>query len=148
MGIRIKRIIDGKTYNTETATMLASWSSTDNPETMQRPEYGGILYQTRHGAYFVVQYDDGLEPWESGYQDLIPMDPETAQRWTEKHCSTDDVEKLFGEMPEAGDAEAKLTLRMPESLRRRLVLIADRRQQSLNAWIVRCLEGCAEAAEK
>ena len=51
-------------------------------------------------------------------------------------------------MPEAGAAEAKLTLRMPEALRKRLVALAEARKQSLNAWIVRCLEGCAASAEK
>jgi predicted HicB family RNase H-like nuclease len=51
-------------------------------------------------------------------------------------------------MPEAGDAEAKLTLRMPEVLRKRLTVLAEGRKQSLNAWIVRCLEGCAEAVDR
>ena len=31
-------------------------------------------------------------------------------------------------MPEAGDAEAKLTLRMPEVLRKRLVVLAEGRK--------------------
>ena len=148
MALRVKRIIDGKTYNTETAAQLASWSSTNNPDTAQRPEHGGILFQTRFGAYFVVQYDEGQDPWDDNYERLIPLEPEQAQRWAEKHCSADDVEALFGEMPEAGDAEAKLTLRMPDALRKRLVVLAESRKQSLNAWIVRCLESCAEAADK
>ncbi len=148
MALRVKRIIEGKTYNTETATQLASWSSSGNPDLAQHPEHGGILFQTRFGAYFVVQYDEGQDPWDDNYEKLIPLEPEQAQRWAEKHCSADDVEAIFGEMPEAGDAEAKLTLRMPEALRKRLVALAETRKQSLNAWIVRCLEGCAAAAEK
>lgn len=149
MALRVKRIIDGKTYNTETATQLASWSSTGNPDTANQPyEHGGILFQTRFGAYFVVQYDEGQDPWDDNYEKLIPLEPEQAQRWAEKHCSADDVEAIFGEMPEAGDAEAKLTLRMPDALRKRLVTLAESRKQSLNAWIVRCLESCAEVADK
>lgn len=148
MALRVKRIIDGRTYNTETATQLASWSSTGNPDLAQHPEHGGILFQTRFGAYFVVQFDEGQDPWDDNYEKLIPLEPEQAQRWAEKHCSADDVEAIFGEMPEAGDAEAKLTLRMPEALRKRLVVLAEARKQSLNAWIVRCLEGCAAVAEK
>lgn len=149
MALRLKRIIDGKTYNTETATQLASWSSANNPDTAhQQYEHGGILFQTRFGAYFVVQYDEGQDPWDDNYEKLIPLEPEQAQRWAEKHCSADDVEALFGEMPEAGEAEAKLTLRMPDALRKRLVVLAEGQKQSLNAWIVRCLEGCAESALK
>jgi HicB family len=146
MAIRMKRIIEGRTYNTETATEVASWSGFTDPEAMRAPESGAVLYQTRHGAYFLVSFNEALEPWEDGYEKLTPLDPEQAQRWAEKHCSTEEVERLFGEQPEAGDAEAKLTLRMPEALRRRLVLLAESRKQSLNAWIVRCLETCAEAA--
>lgn len=146
--MRVKRIIEGKSYNTETATQLASWSSTGNPDLAQHPEHGGILFQTRFGAYFVVRYDEGQDPWDDNYEKLIPLEPEQALRWAEKHCSADQVEAMFGEMPEAGDAEAKLTLRMPEVLRKRLVALAETRKQSLNAWIVRCLESCAGAAEK
>ena len=147
--LRVKRIIDGKTYNTETATQLASWSSASDPATAnQQYEHGGVLYQTRFGAYFVVQYDESQDPWDGNYEKLIPLDPEQALRWAEKHCSADDVEAIFGEMPEAGEAEAKLTLRMPDVLRKRLVALAEARKQSLNAWIVRCLEGCAEGADK
>ena len=147
MALRMKRIIDGKTYNTETAAQLASWSSVDDPAMANLAgEVGGVLYQTRHGAYFVVQYDGNLDPWDDGYLKLMPLDPGQAQRWTEQHCSADEVEAEFGEMPEAGAAEAKLTLRMPEVLRKRLVALAEERKQSLNAWIVRCLEGCVEAA--
>ena len=148
MALRVKRIIDGKTYNTETATKLASWSSADNPDTARFPEHGGVLFQTRFGAYFVVQYDERQDPWDDNYEKLIPLEPDQAQRWAEKHCSVEDVEAVFGEMPEAGAAEAKLTLRMPEALRKRLAILAEARKQSLNAWIVRSLEGCAAAAEK
>ena len=41
-----------------------------------------------------------------------------------------------------------MTLRMPEVLRKRLAILAEAQKQSLNAWIVRSLEGCAAAAEK
>ena len=53
------------------------------------------------------------------------------------------IERLFGEMPEAGSGESKFTLRMPDSLRERLAERAKANNQSLNAWMVRCLESCA-----
>ena len=44
--------------------------------------------------------------------------------------------------------EVKFTLRMPDSLRERLAERAKANDQSLNAWIIRCLEPCAaEAAQ-
>jgi hypothetical protein len=54
--------------------------------------------------------------------------------------------QLFGKMPEAGSGESKFTLRMPDSLRDRLAERAKANNQSLNAWIVRCLESCAAQA--
>jgi predicted HicB family RNase H-like nuclease len=76
------------------------------------------------------------------------VQPQQALRWAEQYCSTDTIERLFGEQPEAGDAEAKLTLRMPEVRRQQLAALADANIQSLNAWIVRCLEGCAQVSVK
>lgn len=134
MAIKCKRIIDGKTYNTETATQIVGSSSLN--EFSSRAAY---LYQTRFGAFFLYWFDDqegeGITPWS----------PEQARDWLEKsHAHRPDlIEALFGQMPEAGSGEIKFTLRMPESLRDRLAARAKENNQSLNAWIVRCLETCA-----
>jgi len=140
MAIKCKRIIDGKTYNTETATEIEGW---DIPEEEYAVSHGQHLYQNRFGAFFLHSYqDDGPEgPEES----LEPYTPEQARNWLEKHRSyrVDLIESLFGKMPEAGSGESKFTLRMPDSLRERLAERAKANNQSLNAWIVRCLEACA-----
>lgn len=139
MAIKCKRIIDGKTYNTETATQIAGWGGGDEPY-----ETGNYLYQTRFGAFFSYKYLDGAS--EDDYETIEPLTPEQAREWLEKNQSFDPdlIEKLFGEMPEAGAGEIKFTLRLPESLRDHLAAIAKAKDQSLNAWIVRCLESCAE----
>jgi hypothetical protein len=132
--IRCKRIIDGKTYNTETATLV--WHVGDDAD---GPPGEVALFKTRHGAYFLYYVSD-LGPDEG----IRPMDPSDALAWLEKHCwRAEVIEAEFGEMPEAGDAEARITLRVPETLRRRIASLARERSQSLNAWIVRCLEACS-----
>jgi hypothetical protein len=136
MGHKCKRIIDGKTYNTETATQLAGWDYDEAPF-----PGGAYLYQTRFGAFFL--YASG-GPKEG--EDIIPYTPEQARVWLEKNQQVDVIERLFGEMPEAGSGETKFTLRMPDSLRDRLGECAKANNQSLNAWIVRCLESCAAQA--
>ncbi len=141
MSIRCKRIINGKTYNTETATKCAGYDHTkdDYPIT-----HGQHLYKSRFGAFFLYEYaDDGPEGPE---QDIAPISPDDARKWLEKHrrFDVDLIEKLFGKMPEAGSGESKFTLRMPDSLRDRLADRAKANDQSLNAWIIRCLERCAE----
>jgi hypothetical protein len=142
VAIKCKRIIDGKTYNTETATQIAGHSDYGGPY-----ETGEYLYQTRFGAYFAYSYLDGAA--EDDYEKIVPLTPQQAQEWLEKNESSNVelIEQLFGQMPEAGSGEVKYTLRMPESLRDRLAALAKTNKQSLNAWIIRCLEGCA-APEK
>jgi hypothetical protein len=137
MEIKCKRIIDGKTYNTETATQIVG-SSGDNGFSYR----GSYLYQTRFGAFFLYWFDDGEG------EGISPWSPEQAREWLVKNYSyrTDIIESLFGKMPEAGSGESKFTLRMPDSLRERLAERAKSNNQSLNAWIVRCLESCAAEA--
>ena len=130
---RCKRIINGKTYNTETATLLGQGESDDSP-------IEEALFKTRHGAYFLC-CDNVKNPCEW----IKPLDPDGAQKWVEEHCPTSVRESEFGEAPEAGDPEARLTLRIPEVLHRRIAICADSQKQSLNAWILRCLERCAMA---
>ena len=144
MEYKCKRIIDGKTYNTETATQIAG-SCDDGRGSVG---YGTYLYQTRFGAFFEFSYLDGME--EDNYFKIKPLSPDEARAWLEEEASyePDLIEQLFGEMPEAGSGEVKFTLRMPESLRNRLSAHAKENKQSLNAWIIRCLERCADAEDR
>jgi hypothetical protein len=132
--IRCKRIIEGRTYNTETATCLGFWED---------ERLGFTLYKTRHGAYFAYT-KDYTELWER----IDPISVEEAQTLMEKHCTPEEFEAEFGEMPEAGDPEARITLRIPETLRKRIAAIAESRGQSLNAWILRCIERTAATDSK
>jgi len=135
--VRCKRIINGKTYNTETSTLLGSHDPDDGP-------WEEFLFKTRHGAYFLyADLDDRGEK-------ITPLEPNAAQVWMEENLphDTNAIEAEFGEMPEAGDeTEARITVRIPESLRKRIAAIADERKQSLNAWIQRSLERSATEVE-
>lgn len=141
---KCKRIIDGKTYNTETATLIAAIDKDDHEAGYEGGDY---LYQTRFGAFFRFSYleEPGFGP--DDFESIEPLTPEQAREWLEKNegHNVDLIERLFGRMPEAGSGEIKYTLRMPESLRDRLAARARASEQSLNAWIIRCLETCAGA---
>jgi predicted HicB family RNase H-like nuclease len=132
--VRCKRIIGGKTYNTETSTLLGDFED---------DFYIEMLYKTRHGAFFL--YSENQIEGNIGIQ---PYEPSEAQKWMEEYSSPERLEAEFGQMPDAGDDEARFTLRIPESLRKRVAVIADANGQSLNAWILRCLERCASAKDK
>jgi len=131
--IRCKRIIEGKTYNTETSTSLGQY---------EHDWYTETLFKSRHGAYF-IHVDLPNIPDEK----IVPQGPNKAQRWMEEHGNPEKLEAEFGEMPEAGHSEARITLRIPDTLRKRVAQIADANGQSLNAWILRCLEKYASTFE-
>jgi hypothetical protein len=135
--IRCKRIIDGRTYNTETATHLGHYDPAEFP-------YEEDLFKTRHGAYFLWKFNATSDPEE----EIEPLTPERAQTWMERYCTPEMVESEFGEMPEAGDPEARITLRIPDTLHKRITALAEAQKQSLNAWILRCVERCAAGANK
>ncbi len=143
MPIKCKRIIDGKTYNTETATLIAGSDDTAPDAPWDTGEH---LYQTRFGAFFLCKYFH----WsgDDDYEKIVPFTPDQAREWLETNYSyrVDLIERLFGEMPEAGSEKSKFTLRMPDSLRERLAERAKANNQSLNAWMIRCLESCADPA--
>lgn len=143
MSHKCKRIIDGKTYNTETATQIAGWDD----ENYFPADCGTYLYQTRFGVFFEYNFLDAGD--ERDFEHIKPLTPEEARLWLEKNVSWQPelIESLFGEMPEAGSGEVKFTLRLPESLRNKLSARAKENGQSLNAWMVRCLERCARGGE-
>lgn len=134
----MKRIIEGKTYNTETSIKLHSVSNWDSLDAKWSCpfEQVEILYQTRHGALFLVTICDDPEDVDK----LTPLAPSEAQKWLEENNCVEIIEKLFGEMPEAGESESRITLRMPDTLKNKIELMAQKNGQSMNAWIVKKLE--------
>jgi len=133
--IRCKRIINGITYNTETAALLWPWEEESVCE--QR------LFKTRHGAYFLYEWDYlGLT------EQIIPLDYDAARKWTEDRLpETTFIWEEFAKKPPSEDPEARITLRLPRILHSRIAELAEDHGQSLNAWILRCVEHCAERAE-
>jgi hypothetical protein len=145
----MKRVVNGVTYDTNTATVLArqEW---DNGEGEDR----GVqtLYQTRGGAFFgwtdgekTVWNQRAQEKQQRPFTECLPMSPEEAQAWI---TEGDDVELLhnpFGELPEAAaEAEpgATIYLRLPASLKARVDKAAEKQALSINAYAMKCLERC------
>ncbi len=123
----MKRIIDGKTYNTETSTGIATWN-----------ENRMGLYVTRGGAFFTVSFDT---------DDFCPVTRYEAEQWSQgKYCPVELVNTdIFAEPPEAGEDEAPegtIYLRVPLPLKRQINTSASKAGQSVNAWAMRCLERC------
>jgi hypothetical protein len=127
----IKRVVDGKAYNTDTASFI--WT---NGDPMDPPEIDEALYQTRHGAFFLWRSHTALD-----YEDVVPLSDEDAQKFCEIHGADVDVmERAFGAFPEAGAAETRTTLRLPGKLHQRVSASAAAAGVSVNTYIMRLLE--------
>jgi len=152
----MKRIIQGVTYNTDTATKVAtaSWEGDDGDKF-------GTLYQTRGGAFFVDTettvwtQDEDYGPLEKRVNhEVEPMTRDEAHQWV-LDGEVEVLADIFPDPPEATTEEEEdwivtttVYLRIPSILKGRIEAAAREANQSLNVWAIRCLENCsAKTAE-
>ena len=101
----MRRIIDGKLYNTETATLIGS-DGFSYPGDFHYWEE--TLYQKKNGQFFLVgeggpltRYREQTETnaWTDG-KILNPLSLAEAQEWAEQHISVNKYIEVFGEVEE------------------------------------------------
>ena len=102
----MKKIINNKMYNTETATHIESISYGRNRRDYSY--YEESLYRKKTGEFFLYgsggpasKYRKEVAPhsWESG-EDIIPVTLEEVKRWCEMYISPDYYEEVFGPVEE------------------------------------------------
>ena len=102
----MRRIINGKLYDTETATPLASASS---PEGRSDYRYWAEdLYRSKRGAYFLHGRGGALSSWaesaggntRTGGEGIRVLTDEQARAWVERYANSS-YEAIFGP-PEEG----------------------------------------------
>lgn len=115
----MRKIINGKVYDTETATHVGGW---DNGCYTTDFDYAGEdLYRKRTGEYFVhgeggarsVYAELDGDGW-SGGSAIRPLTYEGARAWAEEHLSAEEYEAEFGEVAE-DEGEVAVTVRVPAS---------------------------------
>ena len=99
----MKRVIDGKLYSTETATILHEYEHGYN--TSDFHHYTEALYRTPKGAYFVAGSGGAMSPYSErlgsgsygGGSGLRVVDESEALEWLEEHGGTDAIIEYFGD---------------------------------------------------
>jgi hypothetical protein len=153
-----KRIINGQTYNTDTATLIAQAEQDfpANSSTGPEGDHAEVkVYQTRGGALFLYTRSqmtrrDRNGNWRPVEENLFePMTREEVEDWVESAGYLDYQIELFhptiGEPPEAtveAEPAASLYIRVPTSLKVRIEEAAETAKLSVNAWAMRCMESC------
>lgn len=99
----MKAIINGKRYDTETATEICDVS----PDGFYRGDFRyeeTSLYRTKRGNWFLAGAGGPMSRWarpiglngHSGGNGVQALDPDEARALLERHHETDAIEKYFG----------------------------------------------------
>tara|TARA_R110002153_G_scaffold212997_1_gene365531 strand:- start:324 stop:635 length:312 start_codon:yes stop_codon:yes gene_type:complete len=101
----MKKIIEGKIYNTKTATMVC-----DTGNNLSVSDFGyerSGLYMTKKGAFFCAgrggamsSYTSYANGQTSGSSGCYPVTIEDALTIAERHASSEVIEKFFSDMIE------------------------------------------------
>jgi hypothetical protein len=101
----MRAVIEGKRYDTETATEVASVENGHNVSDFHY--FTEALYRTARGNWFLAGWGNARSPYAtrcgnmSGLgEHLITLAPSEAQEWLEEHGKVDAVEAYFGELIE------------------------------------------------
>ncbi len=140
----MKRIIDGVTYNTDTATAVARWEYEDE----NGYDTDAVLYQTRGGAFFIVN------TWDTEDKSKVYFEAVSRDFVTKLVERTDNLtilnDEVLADPPEATAEQspgATLYLRVPSSLKDQAESAAKSDGISVNAWAMRCIERCSRLRE-
>lgn len=101
----MRRIINGKTYNTDTATWVGEYRNSFFPGDFRYIEED--LYKKKTGEFFLAgrggamtKYAEAVSTAYANGFGIIPLTEEEAMDWVEKYLDTDTYIELFGEPEE------------------------------------------------
>ena len=96
----MKKVIDGKTYNTETAEKIGNEWNGLSPSDFRNWEE--TLYKTKKGNFFIVGKGGAMTRWSKsngntswGSSGVIAIDKAEALEWCENYVSTETIERHF-----------------------------------------------------
>ncbi len=127
----MKRIIDGKKYDTETAYMVAQWENMYDVRDFHY--FSESLYRKRTGEYFLFgeggamsKYAEtiGQNEWRGG-DAIMPLTYDNARKWAEEHLSVEMYESEFGEVSE-DESTIAVTVRVSKSTKDAIDKLAAR----------------------
>ncbi len=123
----MKKIINGKVYDTNTAKELGSYGNGGTwrdfghwEETLYRKKTGEYFLHGEGGPMTRYAEAQGQNQW-SGGERIMPMTYQEATQWAEEHLSGDEYEEIFGAVVEDDTKRVvtyNLTVTAAEKLRR------------------------------
>ena len=126
----MKKYINGKVYNTNTAKQIAE----DSYFSGGFDQYSEELYQKKTGEFFLhgkggpgskYAYPAATGGYYGG-EKIIPLTFEEARQWVEKTQSTEKYDEIFGEVADESEEKVMLTIYVQESTRAKLRRYAEK----------------------
>ena len=140
----MKKIIEGKLYNTDTAKEMGCWSNMADYRNFSW--YCETLYQKRTGEFFLhgeggpmTQYARTIDQnsW-SGGEKIMPLSFDAAREWAEKRLDADEYAQIFG-MPGEDADDVTWCLQVPAALDAKVRQLAADQQTSLAGLVIKIL---------
>lgn len=130
----MKKIINGRKYDTDTAQLVAEWSEGYSSDFSHVEEE---LYRKRTGEYFLYGYGGPMSRYArrasdgnfTGGEEIMPLSYDTAREWAERHMDVDSYESEFGEVDESDEIVA-VTVRISAAARTKLQRESSRTGES------------------
>lgn len=135
----MKKIINGKRYDTSTAKELSSYSYgyprdfEHWEETLYRKSTGEFFLHGEGGPSSKYAESAGGNCWTGG-EKIIPLTLDEAKQWAEKHLDGDEYEEIFGEVEESTEKRT-VTFSLPEHVIEAIKNSASGKQMSMSEYI-------------
>lgn len=141
----MKKIINNKVYDTETAVKVGEWDNGQRNNNL----YWCIeeLHRKRTGEFFLYGYGGpgskyavslGDSSW-SGGEKIIPLTYQAAQKWAETHLDGDKYEAIFGSVEE-DDSRTMVAIYLPTHKAEQYKRSASKAGLSLTSYLESLLD--------
>lgn len=142
----MKKIINGRRYDTDSARELATFfcggSRSDFHwwrETLYRKNTGEYFLHGEGGPASKYAEAVGLNEWTGGER-IMPLSLEEAQKWAEDHLDGDEYEEIFGAVEE-DVSKRTVTFSLTEKTIEKIARMAAEKNISKSEVIERLLDG-------
>ena len=139
----MKKIIDGKRYDTDTAKEMGSDSFSNRRdfhywmETLYRKNTGEFFLHGEGGPMSRYAVTTGQNEW-SGGEKIIPLTLDAAKSWCEEHLDADAYEEIFGAVTEEG-GKRTVTFSLPENVIEKIKQRASEAGMTMSDYVAECI---------
>ena len=140
----MKKIINGKLYDTETAKACGTWSNAGGWRDFNHMEE--TLYRKRTGEFFLhgsggpmTKYakSTGQNSWSGGDR-IMPLSYEAARHWAEESLEAEEYAEIFG-MPDEDAEPIVISAQIPAILDAKVRTKAAEQGITVTAFVINAL---------